>query len=72
VIFMSTIDYKAAQKWAAIPREVRSGLVSNVFCRTCGETTITDYSIENDKLGLVSKGKCQICSGPVARLVETD
>ncbi len=69
---MSTTDHEAAQKWSAIPREVRKRLVSNVFCRTCGVTKITDYSIKNDKLGLVLKGKCQICGGPVARVVETD
>jgi ribosomal protein S27AE len=47
-------------------------LVNNVYCSKCGMTTIVDYGIQDDRLGLVLKGLCQKCGGSVARLVEDD
>ncbi len=42
----------------------------NVFCSTCGVTTIADYTMHDDKLGILLKGKCNKCGKNVARLVE--
>ncbi len=46
---MSVIDFKAAQKWAKISKNIQEMLINNVFCSTCLETTITDYTLHDDK-----------------------
>ena len=69
---MSIIDFKAAQKWNKIPKNVQELLLNNVFCSTCGVTTIIDYSLHNEKLGVLLKGKCKKCGYNVARLVEDE
>jgi hypothetical protein len=69
---MPVIDIKAAKKWGKIPPYIQKRLLSNVFCRTCGETTIVEFSMINDKLGILLKGKCAKCRKDVARLIEDD
>ncbi len=67
---MAIIDLKAAQKWNKIPKEIQKKLLDNVFCSNCGVTTIVDYSMSNDKYGILLQGKCQNCGEKVARLIE--
>ncbi len=69
---MSVIDFKAIQKWGKIPKNVQELLINNSFCSTCGVTTIVEYSINNDKFGVLLKGKCKKCGKNVARLVEDE
>ena len=66
---MSVIDFKAAQKWAKIPKNFQQELIRNVYCPTCFETPIMDYTLQDDKFGVVLEGKCKKCGGDVARLV---
>ncbi len=63
-------DIKAAQEWKKIPKQTQELIVNNVHCPACGLTTIVDYSMQNDKFGLLLEGKCKKCGGPVARLLE--
>lgn len=65
-----TIDINAIQKWSKIPKHVQEKLLENVFCSTCGTTTIVDYSMYDDKAGILFKGKCKKCNKEVARLIE--
>ena len=67
---MSVIDFKVAQKWAKVPKNVQELLINNVFCSTCKVTTITEYTLHDDKFGVLLKGKCEKCGKKVARLVE--
>ncbi|MTT31780.1 hypothetical protein GMB86_07100 [Terrilactibacillus sp. BCM23-1] len=67
---MSIIDFEAAQKWSKLTKEVQNMFINNVFCFNCGETTIVDYSIINDEMGVVLTGKCKTCGENVTRLVE--
>lgn len=69
---MSIIDIKAAQKWSKIPKKFQEKIIHNVFCSNCGATTIVDYTMENDRFGILLKGKCNTCGGNVARLVENE
>ena len=69
---MSVIDFKAAQKWAKVPKNFQEELIRNVFCSSCFETTIIDYTLHDDKFGVVLKGKCKKCGKNVARLVEIE
>ena len=39
---MSVIDFKAVQKWNKLPKNVQELLLNNVFCSTCGVTTIVE------------------------------
>lgn len=69
---MALTDFKALQKWNKIPKDFQELLLNNVFCTTCGVTTIIEYSMHNDKLGILLKGKCKKCGKEVARLVENE
>jgi len=64
-------DFDALKKWSSIPQEYQQSLINNVFCRKCGVTTIVDYSITDDKYGILLEGNCKICGNAVARLIET-
>lgn len=67
---MSVTDFKAAHKWNNIPKYMQERILNNVYCTACGETTIVDFSIYNDKFGIALKGKCKKCGKDVARMVE--
>ena len=69
-VIVSVIDFKAAQKWSKIPKNIQERLLNNVYCSACGETPIVDFSMHNDKFGVVLKGKCKQCGKDVARLAE--
>ncbi|BBH22009.1 hypothetical protein Back11_33540 [Paenibacillus baekrokdamisoli] len=63
----------ALRTWKAIPQSLRDKLVRNVFCGKCkGAVEIVDFNIQQDKNSLILRGKCRICSGPVARVVENE
>lgn len=64
-------SFKALQIWSLIPENIRSTILSNVYCVNCKDmTTIIDYSIEESKPDIVLRGKCAVCNGEVARVVE--
>ncbi|MEW9123093.1 MAG: hypothetical protein AB2421_10315 [Thermotaleaceae bacterium] len=69
---MSVIDFKAAQKWSKLSKNIQELLLNNVFCSNCGVTTIVEYSMHNDKFGILLKGKCKKCGMDVARLIEDE
>lgn len=69
-IAMAVVDFKAAQKWNKIPKNVQEMLINNVFCISCKVTTVVDYTINDDKYGVLLKGKCKKCGKDVARLIE--
>lgn len=63
-------DMKALKKWSKVPVDFQKMLIDNVYCSKCGVTTIVDFGIQYDRLGLVLKGSCKKCGAPVARFVE--
>lgn len=69
---MAVLDFKAAQKWRKISKSTQELLLNNVFCPSCGVTTIVEYSLHNDKFGVLLKGKCKKCGKDVARLIEDE
>ncbi|MBB6449966.1 hypothetical protein HNR44_001944 [Geomicrobium halophilum] len=69
---MSVTDFKAAQKWKQLPKDIRERLLRNVFCSSCGVTTIKGYTLHDDTQGVLLKGKCKTCGEDVARLVEDE
>lgn len=69
---VTVIDFKAAQKWAKIPKHIQEKLLNNVFCSNCSETTMVNYTLHNDKLGVLLKGKCKNCGSSVVRVVESE
>lgn len=63
-------DIKALKKWGQIPDYARDIILSNVYCSKCGNTTVVDYSMHSDRLGIVISGKCVSCGSKVVRVVE--
>ncbi|SEQ79410.1 hypothetical protein SAMN05216362_12742 [Piscibacillus halophilus] len=67
---LNVSDFDAEKKWRSLPKDLQKNLISNVFCFSCGETTIVDYSVRNDNLGILLEGKCKQCNANVARFIE--
>ena len=51
---------------------IQKMIIDNVFCSKCGTTTIVNYSIYDDRFGILLKGKCKKCGKSVARLIEDE
>lgn len=66
------IDFEAIKKWNAIPPEAQRLFLQNVFCSKCGVTEVVDYTIQNDRFGIVILGKCKKCGDKVARVIEDE
>jgi len=57
--------------WMAIPADIRSNLLSNVFCGQCLKVvTICDFNVALCGPGIVLKGFCATCGYKVARVIE--
>ncbi len=68
---MIKFDKKAMNRFNQIPDDMKSKLLSNVYCSKCKDTVkIVDFEATMDKDDLILKGKCEKCSGNVARLIE--
>lgn len=63
-------DMEAIREWNKIPKDIQKRIVENVFCSTCGVTTIEDYTLHKDSLGILLKGNCKKCNKSVARIIE--
>lgn len=50
-----TTDIEALRKWNKIPRDIQNRIIQNIFCSTCGTTTIVNYSMTRDKSGIILK-----------------
>src|SRR5690625_4632532 len=50
---MAVTDINALRKWKKIPKDFRQRLLSNVFCITCFETTVVDYTLHDDEQGIL-------------------
>lgn len=62
----------AAKLWEGIPAATRKLVLSNVWCGKCRvAVTITNFSGTVKAGDLLLVGKCAVCHGDVARLVET-
>ena len=68
---MIKFDRKAMQKFNQIPNDIKSKILSNVYCSKCKDTVkIVAFTVTVDSGDLVLKGKCENCVGDVARLIE--
>ncbi len=68
---MIKFDKKAMNKFNQIPDDIKSKILSNVYCSICKDTVkIVDFEATMDGIDLVLKGKCEKCSNNVARLIE--
>ncbi len=57
--------------WLDLPADVRTKILSNVWCPDCrGGVTICDYSVEFDGGVVVLRGFCGTCRHKVARVLE--
>lgn len=64
------VDFEAMKKWKAIPQDFQELVLGNVFCSSCGVTTIVEYTIQSEIFGIILKGKCETCGKQVARVIE--
>ena len=62
---------KALKIWMDLPADVRSKILSNVWCGQCATAvTICDYSTDFDGGVVVLRGFCSTCGHKVARVLE--
>lgn len=58
-------------KWMRITKNRREEILNNVYCSNCrGAVKVVEYYIEEEKIGLIIKGKCRACGSKVARVVD--
>lgn len=69
---MSVSDIGALQKWASLTQNIKRRILDNVFCSSCGVTTIKKYSLHDETLGILLKGTCNKCGQNVARFIENE
>ena len=70
---MIQFDAKAMAKFNQIPDNIKSKILSNVYCSKCAEmVTIVDFNATVDAGDLILTGKCNKCSNKVVRLIEGD
>jgi hypothetical protein len=69
----SVVQLTVWKKWMEIPAAAREQIIGNVWCGGCKRAVIIrDYTINNERLGLVLKGSCAECGGQIVRVVEND
>jgi len=62
---------EALKIWMKLPADIRSKILSNVWCSDCRiAVTICDYNAELDGGVVVLRGFCGICGHKVARVLE--
>lgn len=62
---------RARDLWDSIPGELRSELLSNVYCGACKDAVrIVDFKGTVYKGRLYLEGNCAVCGSEVARLIE--
>ncbi|QFR49394.1 hypothetical protein FJR48_06505 [Sulfurimonas lithotrophica] len=68
---MIKFDKKAMQKFNEIPDDLKSQILSNVYCSNCQATVkIIDFTATLESGDLILNGKCEKCGGKVVRLLE--
>jgi hypothetical protein len=68
---LPTFTKPARKLYEALPDDFRKALLSNVWCGKCGDaTTFTNFSGAVKGCDLLLVGKCAVCHGDVARVVE--
>ncbi|MDL4840567.1 hypothetical protein [Aquibacillus rhizosphaerae] len=60
----------ALKRWQTMPSHIRKKLEDNVYCSTCGVTTIVDYYVDFADYAIVLKGNCKSCNHRVARVID--
>lgn len=61
----------ARQRWESIPADIRERLLANVWCGHCRrEVIITNFTGSMKGSDLLLLGKCAVCRGDVARVIE--
>ncbi|MEM7345310.1 MAG: hypothetical protein AAF485_13810 [Chloroflexota bacterium] len=63
---------QARKIWNGIPVEFQEQLIANVWCSSCGMTTITNFKARVEAGDLLLNGECVKCGQPVARLIENE
>ncbi|WP_281884842.1 hypothetical protein [Paenibacillus sp. YYML68] len=67
----TVVSYEAMRRWLSIPAEVRQKLLHSVWCSACSKgTSLSDYSVSQDKHGIVLNGHCAVCGGKAVQLIE--
>lgn len=70
---MSDFSPEAKRLWEAIPADMRSLILQDVWCSRCRDsTTLIDGRGRVQKRHLVLEGECETCGASVGRLIETD
>jgi len=68
---MTKFTPEAMQKFNQIPNDIKSKILSNVYCSKCKDMVkIVDFEGFIDSSDLILKGKCEVCNNKVARLIE--
>lgn len=59
-------------KWTKLSVEKQQFILNNAYCCKCGITDLINYSLHNDRFGLILKGKCSCCNSNIGILIEDE
>lgn len=70
-IYKRRMTNEALKIWMGLPADIRSKILSNVWCSNCRTAvTICDYNAGFDGGVVVLRGFCSTCGHEVARVLE--
>ena len=61
-----------ATKWTKLSNEKQQLILNSAYCNKCGVTDLLNYSLHNDRFGLILKGKCSCCNISIGILIEDE
>ena len=68
---MADTTKEALEIWMDLPADVRSKILSNVWCGQCATSvTMCDYNASLDRGVVVLRGFCSVCGHKIARVLE--
>ena len=72
IVSAKKLNLKAELLWASVSPQMKEAILKAVWCSHCRSgVAILDYAVGEDRGDVILRGKCAVCGGPVARLVET-
>jgi hypothetical protein len=67
------VNLAARRRWKSIPKDLQRQILENVWCNSCREAVlIVDWQFSNDDDMGIIKGKCLVCGGECARVIDDD
>ena len=69
-LFGESVHPTAEEKWNKLSDDFKEKVLNNTYCIRCGISQIKDFTIHQEPIGIVLRGKCTECDSKVVRAIE--